>query len=224
MNPYTGGLPKGGPKASATFVREDELAQEKVARPFPPQTKKFYWMGYVPSLMLITALPVLLELMSVHVAIGPWLALLINIPVTIASMFAIGFLREGMIGNLVYAAATMFALTLGYSTEFPPEAIEQAIIWRSAAPTLAIVLVFFLWKDLQRNLREWHYRVAGGESWQDIMAQMQQASVIRKAGGKPALDESGKVVDVEEMMPRPGFRQKPQKSKGEGKRKKPKLR
>jgi len=224
VNPYTGGLPKGGPKASATFVREDELQKEKAQRPFPPQARKFYWFIYTPTLLIVAGLPLLLELLGVHVAIGPWLGLLITIPVTVVAMFAVGFLREGMIGNIAYAMVTLFSMTLAYSLEFPPDQTDQAILWRAAAPVIAFIVTFFLWKDLKRNLREWHYRVAAGESWQDILAQMQQANVIQKAGGKPALTENGEVVDAEDLMPRPGFRQKPQKKKGEGKRKKPKLR
>lgn len=224
MNPYTGGLPKGGPKASSTFVREDEAAAEKKARPFPAQARKLYWFAYAPVLMLICALPVALEAGGVQVALGPWLALLITIPCTILSMFYVGFMREGMIGNFVYAAAVLFILTMGYSLEFGPENYERAVLWRAASPLMGGIMLFFLWRDLQHNLREWHYRVASGESWQDIMAQMQQANVIQKAGGKPALDQEGNVVDVNEIVGRPGFRQKPQKKKGEGKRQKPKLR
>jgi hypothetical protein len=225
VNQYSGGLPKGGPKASATFVREDELQKEKAVRPFPPQARKLYWFAYAPALLLICALPVALEAGGVQVHIGPWLALLITVPCTIVSMFYVGFMREGMIGNFVYAAAVLFILTMGYALDFgPSEPIERAILWRSSAPIMGAIMLFFLWRDLQSNLREWHYRVASGESWQDIMAQMQQANVIQKAGGKPALDEKGNVVDAVEVMGRPGFRQKPQKTKGEGKRKKPKLR
>lgn len=226
MNPYTGGLPKGGPKASATYVREDEVTQEKQSRPFPPQARKLFWYGYVPVLGAVCALPAILEASGTQLHIGPWLALLITLPCTVLSMFFVGFMREGMIGNFVYAAAVLFILTMGYSLDFgaAPDAMERGLLWRSASPVMAAVMVFFLWRDLQRNLREWHYRVAAGESWQDIMAQMQQANVIQKAGGKPALDADGNVVDVNEIVGRPGFRQKPQKKKGEGKRKKPKLR
>lgn len=224
MNPYTGGLPKGGPKASATYVREDEVVKEKASRPFPPQARKLYWFAYAPSLLLVCALPLALEASGVQVHLGPWLALLITIPCTVLSMFFVGFMREGMIGNFVYAAAVLFTLTMGYSLEFPVDAVERAILWRASSPVIGAVMLFFLWVDLQKTLREWHYRVASGESWQDIMAQMQQASVIEKAGGKPALDEEGNVIDAEEVIGRPGFRQKPQKKKGSGTRKKPKLR
>jgi hypothetical protein len=226
VNPYSGGLPKGGPKASATFVREDELEQEKKARPFPAQARKLYWFAYAPALLFISVLPVALEASGVQLHIGPWLALLITIPCTVLSMFFVGFLREGMMGNFVYASVALFALTMGYSLDFgvDADATSRALLMRSVSPVIVAVMLFFLWRDLQTHLREWHYRVASGESWQDIMAQMQQANVIQKAGGKPALDAEGNVVDAEEVIGRPGFRQKPRKGKGEGKRKKPKLR
>jgi hypothetical protein len=97
---------------------------------------------------------------------------------------------------------------------------------RSAAPVLVGVLLAFFWLSLRTHLRDLHYMVAEGQSLQDIMLRMQQAKVIQKAGGKPALDEKGKVVDANEMMPKRGFRQKPKKKDPteKKKRKKPRVR
>ncbi|MCC6573133.1 MAG: hypothetical protein IT462_05015 [Planctomycetes bacterium] len=229
MNPYSGGAQnaaKGALKGTSTFVREDELSARKAARPFPPKARKMYWFMFVPLVLFGAGLPLILEATGVGVHVGPWLALTISIPGTILAMFAVSFLREGFKGNLVFSSVILFVLQLAYALEFGPEDTQRALMMRVAPLVVAAILIFFMWIDLKKNLREWHYRIASGESWQDILTQYQQASVIRKAGGKPALDAEGNVVDAEEMMPRPGFRQKPKKRDPtqKKKRQKPRLR
>ncbi len=229
VNPYSGSAQnaaKGALKGTSTYVRQDEAQARKQGRPFPPKARNLFMYVFAPLVLGATSLPFVLEAAGVRVGIGPWLALLISIPGTVAAMFGISFLREGFRGNLVFASIILFALQLGYAVEFGPEDAQRALLIRAAPAVVAAVMLIFMWRDLKVNLREWHYRIAAGESWQDILTQYQQASVIKKAGGKPALDAEGNVIDAEEMMPRPGFRQKKKKREptAKKKRQKPRLR
>jgi hypothetical protein len=93
---------------------------------------------------------------------------------------------------------------------------------------IAGAMLVFFWLSLRTHLRELHYMIAQGESLQDIMTRMQQANVIKKAGGEPVLNEKGQVVDKNELMPKKGFRPKKGKTAAatatKKKRKKPKVR
>jgi hypothetical protein len=176
----------------------------------------------------VAALPAILEGSGETVEMGPWLSLLVTLPTTLAVIAMMGFLRDGLTANLVSAAAILFALTVGYATTFDPGEEQRALLVRTASPVLCAAVLAFFWMSLRTHLRDIHYLIDKGESLQDIMMRYQQANVIRKAGGKPAMTEEGKVVDANEIMGRKGFRQKPQKSarqQGEKKmRKKPKVR
>lgn len=230
MDPNSGAARKalrGVTQGGSTFVREDEAAKLKADRPFPPKAKRLALI-FIASLLALVALPAILELAGVPVHIGPWLSLLITLPGTLIAMGFMGFLRDGMWPNIVSGAVVLFCLSVAYATEFDPGDEQRAILVRSAAVAVCVVMLAFFLKSLKTSLRDLHYMIAQGESMQDIMMRYQQAAVIKKSGGKPAMTEEGKVVDANELMPKKGFRQKPQKTKkqqGEKtKRSKPKVR
>jgi hypothetical protein len=217
-------------KATATYSPDSNAgAGKRVARPIPRKAKRTAIIFSV-VLGVVAVLPALLEATGTRVNIGPWLSLLITLPMTLLAMAMMGFLRDGLTANLISAAAILFGLTVGYATTFEPADFDsgRSTLIRTAAPVICAVILGFFWLSLRTHLRDLHYWVDQGQSLQDIMMRYQQANVIRKAGGKPALMEDGKVVDANEVQPRKGFRQKPQKSaKQQGerkKRKKPKVR
>ena len=195
-------------------------------RPFPPKAKKLALI-FVISMTLLGALPLILEVSGVQVAIGWWLALLITLPLTLYSMVMMGLLREGVSANLVSGVAVAAGVHIAFGAEFEPGNLQDAYAWRGAGfGVLFVVLVFFL-KTLKSNLRELHYMVAEGQSMQDIMLRAQQANVIKKAGGNPAMNDKGEVIDANDYQPKPGMRQKKRRTNATGgkkKRKKPKVR
>lgn len=230
MDPNSGAARKalrGVTQGGSTFVREDEAAKLKADRPFPPKAKRLALI-FSASLLAVVALPAILELAGVQVHIGPWLSLLITVPVTLIAMAFMAFLRDGMWPNIISGSVTLFCLSVAYATEFDPGDEQRAMLIRTAGVVVCAAMLAFFMKSLKTSLRDLHYMIAEGESMQDIMLRYQQASVIKKAGGKPAMTEDGKVVDANELMPKKGFRQKPQKTKkqqGEkSKRTKPKVR
>ncbi|MBX3461230.1 MAG: hypothetical protein KF696_14895 [Planctomycetes bacterium] len=214
-------------KASATFERDEEGRREP--KPIPRKAKRTA-MIFSVLLMAVACLPSILEISSVFVNIGPWLTLPIAIPMMLVAFMFMAFLRDDLTANLISTAAIVFAMFVSYGTTFSPEEFDsyRSLAVRSAGPAVCAAVLVFFWLGLRTKLRDLHYLIDQGESMQDIMLRYKQASVIQKAGGKPALTEDGKVVDATEITGRPGFRQKPQKSaaqKGEKKkRKKPKVR
>ncbi|MCA8945812.1 MAG: hypothetical protein KDB29_06280 [Planctomycetes bacterium] len=232
MDPNSGAARKAAQQmmqASATYSRKDEAKRLKSEKPFPPKAKRLALVFGV-LLMALISLPALLEATGTIVNIGPWLTLLISIPITAAAMATMGFLRDGLVANIISGVIVLFAAQVGYGTTFSPEEIEagRALLVRSAAPAITLVMLAYFAISLKTHLRDLHYMIAEGESMQDIMTRMQQANVIKKAGGEPVLNEKGQVVDKNELMPRPGFRPKKGKTasatKGTKKRKKPKVR
>ncbi len=215
-------------KGSETFQRTDEKGK-RIARPIPRKAKRTATIFTVIT-MALAALPVILEASGVFVDIGPWLSLLITIPVALMAIMFMGFLRDGLTANLISGAIILFAFSVGYATTFEPAEFDsgRSLMVRAAAPVVCAAVLGFFWLSLRTHLRDLHYWIDQGQSLQDIMMRYQQANVIRKAGGKPAMTEDGKVVDATEVTGRPGFRQKPQKTaKQQGekkKRKKPKVR
>lgn len=232
MDPNSGAARKAAQQvmqSSATFSRKDEAARLKSEKPFPPKAKRLAIIFSV-LLMALVSLPVLLEASGVIVNIGPWLTLLISIPITAVAMAAMGFLRDGLVANLISGAIVLFAAQVAFGTTFDPVEIEagRALLVRGAAPVITLVMLAYFGISLKTHLRDLHYMIAEGESMQDIMTRMQQANVIKKAGGEPVLNEKGQVVDKSELVPKKGFRPKKTKAssatKGTKKRKKPKVR
>ncbi len=206
-------------------IDKEAAAQARAERPFPPKAKKLATI-FVVSMSLIGFLPLGLELAGVQVPIGWWLSLLITLPLTLYSMIMMGLLSEGMTANLVSGVAVAIAIHIAFGAEFEPGNFEDAYLWRGAGfAVLAVVLVFFA-KSLKGSLRELHYMVAEGQSMQDIMTRAQQANVIQKAGGTPAMNDKGEVIDANDYQPKPGMRQKKRRANATGSktRKKPKLR
>jgi len=216
-------------QSTETFAREDEVKKLRAEKPFPPKAKRLAII-YASVQMALVSVPVVLELAGVIVNIGPWLTLVISIPITMFALVFIGFLRDGLAANLISGFIVLFAAQVAYGTTFDPEEIEagRALLVRAAAPAITAVMLVYFGISLKQHLRELHYMIAEGESLQDIMTRMQQAQVIKKAGGEPVLNEQGQVVDKQDLMPRPGFRPKKQKAsdatKAKKKRKKPKVR
>ncbi len=215
-------------KGGSTFVREDEAALSKASKPFPPKARR---LGIIISVVLLAlaALPVVLEGMGISVRIGPWLSMLITLPITLIAMGFMGFLRDGIAVNVISGAAVLFAMTMGYALEFEPGNEERALFLRAACPAITVAILTFFWLGLRTSLRDLHYMIAEGQSMQDIMLRYQQANLIRKKGGKPAMLPDGKVVDANEVVGRPGFRTPPKEKQAgskteKKKRKKPKLR
>lgn len=214
---------------SDTFSREDEAKRLKAGKPFPPKAKRLAII-FTAALMGLISLPAILEASGAIVNIGPWLTLLISLPITAVAMAFMGFLRDGLVANIISGVIVLFAAQVGYGTTFEPEEIEagRALLVRCAAPAICGAMLVFFWISLKTNLRDLHYMIAEGESMQDIMTRMQQANVIKKAGGEPVLNEKGQVVDKNELMPRKGFRPKKggtaSATKAKKKRKKPKVR
>jgi hypothetical protein len=158
-----------------------------------------------------------------------WLSFLITLPITLFAIGMMGFLRDGMAVNLVSGTAVFFAMTMGYALEFDPGDEQRALFLRAACPVVTAVIAGYFWISLRTNLRDIHYLIAEGQSMQDIMLRYQQANIIRKKGGTPALMPDGKVVDAKEVQGRPGFRTPPKQAQAgaateKKKRKKPKLR
>lgn len=215
-------------KGGSTYVREDEAELLKQDKPFPPKARRLAII-FSASLMLLALLPVVLEGAGVSVRIGPWLSLLITLPITLVAMAFMGFLRDGVAGNIISGTAVLFAMTMGYALEFEPGDEQRALFMRLACPVTAVAILGFFWLNLKSNLRDMHFWVAEGQSMQDIMLRYQQANLIRKKGGKPALLPDGSVVDANEVVGRPGFRTPPKEQQAgtqtkKKKRKKPKLR
>ncbi|MBZ0137586.1 MAG: hypothetical protein K8I27_14565 [Planctomycetes bacterium] len=216
-------------KSSGTFARGDETRSLKAGKPFPPKAKRLAIIFSV-ALMALVSLPVILEAAGVIVNIGPWLTLLISLPIAGVAMVFMGFLRDGLTANIISGVIVLFAAQVAYGTTFEPDEIEagRALLVRSAGPVITLAMLAFFWISLKTHLRDLHYMIAEGESLQDIMTRMQQAQVIKKAGGEPVLNERGQVVDKNELIPKKGFR--PKKSNtagataGKKKRKKPKVR
>ena len=216
-------------QSSATFSRGDEAARLKSEKPFPPKAKRLAIIfGVVLTALL--SLPLILEASGIQVQIGPWLTLLISIPITALAMAMMGFLRDGLVANIISGAIVLFAAQVGFGISTNPELLESGRIFliRSAAPAIVVVMLVYFGISLKTHLRDLHYMIAEGESLQDIMTRMQQANVIKKAGGEPVLNDKGQVVDKNELMPKKGFRPKKTKTaaatKGKKKRKKPKVR
>jgi hypothetical protein len=216
-------------QSTETFAREDEARNLRAGKPFPPKAKRLAIIFGVILIALMT-LPVALEAGGVIVNIGPWLTLLIRIPVAAFAMVFMGFLSDGLTANLISVAIVLFAAQVGFGTTFDPDEIEagRAILVRAAAPVITLVMLAYFGISLKSHLRELHYMIAEGESMQDIMTRMQQAQLIKKSGGEPVLNEKGQVVDKQDFLPRKGFRPKKAKTseatKGTKKRKKPKVR
>jgi hypothetical protein len=215
-------------KGGSTYVREGEAETLKSAKPFPPKARRLAIIFSV-ILMALAALPVIIEAAGEPVRIGPWLGLLITLPVTLFAMVMMVFLRDGMAGNLVSGTAVLFAMTMGYSLEFDPGNEQRALFIRAACPVVTAAILGFFWLNLKVNLRDIHFMIAEGQSMQDIMLRYQQASIIRKKGGKPALMPDGTVVDANEVVGKPGFRTPPKEQQAAAqtkkkKRKKPRLR
>lgn len=216
-------------KGGSTFVREDEAKTAKSSKPFPPKAKRLAIIFSV-VLMLLALLPVVIEAAGEPVHIGPWLSLLITLPITLVAMGFMGFLRDGMANNIISGAAVLFAMTMGYALEFDPTNESRALMLRAACPVISAAILGFFWLGLRTQLRDIHYMVAEGQSMQDIMLRYQQANLIRKKGGKPAMLPDGTVVDANEVVGRPGFRTPPKEeqagsqTKAKKKRQKPKLR
>jgi hypothetical protein len=216
-------------QSTETFAREDEAQRARAEKPFPPKAKRMAVI-FGAILMALVSLPVVLELAGVIVNIGPWLTLLISIPIAAFAMVFMGFLRDGLAANMISVAIVLFAAQVGYGTTFDPEEIEagRAILVRAAAPAITLVMLVYFGISLKSHLRDLHYAIAEGQSFQDIMTRMQQAQVIKKSGGEPVLNEKGQVVDKQEIMPRKGFRPKKTKTSTatgtKKKRKKPKVR
>ena len=216
-------------QASDTFSRKDRAKSIKDGKPFPPKAKRLAIIFSI-ALMALIALPAILEASGVIVNIGPWLTLLISLPIAGVAMVFMGFLRDGLVANIISGVIVLFAAQVGYGTTFEPEEIEagRALLVRSAAPVICGAMLLFFWISLKTHLRDLHYMIAEGESMQDIMTRMQQASVIKKSGGEPVLNEKGQVVDKNELIPKKGFRPKKTNTaaatKAKKKRKKPKVR
>lgn len=216
-------------KGGSTFVREDEAKVAKSSKPFPPKAKRLAIIFSV-VLMLLALLPVVIEAAGEPVRIGPWLSLLITLPITLVAMGFMGFLRDGIANNIISGAAVLFAMTMGYALEFDPTNESRALMLRTACPVISAAILGFFWLGLRTQLRDIHYMVAEGQSMQDIMLRYQQANLIRKKGGKPAMMPDGTVVDANEVVGRPGFRTPPKEeqagsqTKTKKKRQKPKLR
>lgn len=215
-------------QSSETFSRKDEAKRLKSEKPFPPKAKR---MAIIFSVILmgLMLLPVIIEASGEPVQIGPWLTLLISIPMTGFAMVMMGFLRDGIYANIISGVIVLFAVHVGYGTTFEPQDIEsgRALLVRSAAPVITLVMLAYFGISLRTHLRDLHYMIAEGESMQDIMTRMQQANVIKKAGGEPVLNERGQVVDKNDLIPRKGFRPKKGATKATAekkKRKKPKVR
>ena len=233
MDPYSGGGRKArqlAPQRQATYVRKDEAKEVKKQKPFPPKARRFF-MIFAVVLMLLGTLPLALEASGTAVEIGPWLSLAITLPITLGAMICMAFLRDGLVGNLVSGAVVIFGVTMGYALEFELGDEQRAMMMRAAGPVVLLVMLAFFWRSLKTNLRDMHYMIAEGQSMQDIMTRYQQASVIKKSGGAPALDEKGNVIDANELMPKKGFRPKKGATAGKAtkvskgkKRKKPKVR
>jgi len=216
-------------KGGSTYVREDEAVSTKAAKPFPPKAKRLALI-YTVILLTLALLPVVIEAAGEPVRIGPWLSLLITLPITLFAMSMMGFLREGVAGNVISGMAVLFGMTMGYALEFDPGNEQRALFTRLACPVVTGAILGFFWLNLKAQLRDLHFMVADGQSMQDIMLRYQQANLIRKKGGKPALMPDGTVVDANEVVGRPGFRTPPKEkqasaqTKTKKKRKKPKLR
>jgi hypothetical protein len=216
-------------QSSATYSRKDEARKLKSEKPFPPKARRLAIIFSV-ALMALISLPAILEASGVIVNIGPWLTLLISIPLTMVAMMLMGFLRDGLTVNIISGIIVLFAAQVGYGTRFEPQDIEagRALLVRCAAPAVVGVMLVYFWISLKTHLRDIHYQIAEGESMQDIMTRLQQAQVIKKAGGEPVLNEKGQVVDKNDLMPRKGFRPKKGSTaaatKTKKKRKKPKVR
>ncbi|MCA8915464.1 MAG: hypothetical protein KDB90_08625 [Planctomycetes bacterium] len=232
MDPNSGAARKAAQQmmqASATYSRKDEAAKLKSEKPFPPKARR---MAIIFSVLLmgLVGLPAILELSGVIVNIGQWLTLLISIPIMMVAMLVMGFLRDGLTVNVISGVIVLFAAQLAYGTNFDPDEIEagRALLVRSAGPVITLVMLVYFWIGLKTHLRDLHYMIAEGESMQDIMTRMQQAQVIKKAGGEPVLNEKGQVVDKNDIIPRKGFRPKKggtaAATKTKKKRKKPKVR
>ena len=231
MDPNSGAarkLARQMQKGTATHAPQDELKRLKKDRPFPPKARRLALI-FIGVLMALAILPLGLEAGGVKVEIGIWLGLLVTLPITLFAMVMMGFLRDGMVVNLVSGAAVLFAMTVGYALKFDPGDEQRALFLRAACPVVTGAILGFFWISLRTNLRDIHYMIAEGQSLQDIMLRYQQASIIRKKGGTPALTPEGKVVDAKEATGRPGFRTPPKQAQASGatvkkKRKKPKVR
>ena len=216
-------------QSTSTFTREDEAKSLRAGKPFPPKAKRFAII-FSAILMALVSLPVVLEASGVIMNIGLWLALVISLPLGLVTIGMIGFLRDGLWPNVISGVIITFAAHIGYGMTFTPEEIEtgRALLIRAAAPVLTAVVLVYFGISLKTHLRELHYMIAEGESMQDIMTRLQQAQVIKKAGGEPVLNEKGQVVDKQEIIPRKGFRPKKTKTSAatgtKKKRKKPKVR
>lgn len=218
-------------QASATFKRENEAELLKKDQPFPPKARRLAIIFSVILMALLT-LPLIIESAGEPVRIGPWLTLLISLPITLLAIMLMGFLRDGLTANLISGGAVLLAAQIAYGVPSDPESLESGriLLIRAIGPVLTLVVLTYLWISLKTHLRDIHYMVAQGESMQDIMTRMQQAQVIKKAGGEPVLNEKGQVVDKNDIMPRKGFRPKKGAStkatggKKQKKRKKPKVR
>lgn len=215
------------PQTSSTFKREGEAEALNANKPFPPKAKRLAIIFSVILLALV-GLPLMLEASGTPVRIGPWLSMLITLPIALFAMVMMGFLRNGMALNIVSGAGVVFAATLAYGLEFEPGQEARALLFRGTGLAVVVVLLGFFWLTLKKNLRDLHYMIAEGESMQEIMHRAQQANIIRKAGGEPVMDDKGNVVDKRELVPQAGFRQKRKKTaRQQGqkkKRKKPKVR
>ena len=233
MDPNSGAARKAAQqmmRASETFERRDEAKRLKSEKPFPPKARRMALIFSV-ILMGLISLPAILEATDVQdvvVNIGPWLTLLISIPITMVAMLTMGFLRDGLTVNIISGVIVLFASQVGYGTTFEPADAERALLIRCAAPVITAVMLFYFWISLKSHLRDLHYMIAEGESMQDIMTRMQQAQVIKKAGGEPVMNEKGQIVDKYDVMPRKGFRPKKGNTAAatttKKKRKKPKVR
>ena len=231
MDPNSGAARKAAKQmmqATETFSRKDEAKRLKSEKPFPPKARRMAII-YGAILMFLISLPAIIEAAGEPVNIGPWLTLLISIPIAGFAMIMMGFLRDGIYANIISGVIVLFAAQIGYGTTFEPQDIDsgRALLVRSAAPAIALVMLAYFAISLKTHLRDLHYMIAEGESMQDIMTRMQQANVIKKAGGEPVLNERGQVVDKNDLIPRKGFRPKKGGTKATAekkKRKKPKVR
>src|SRR5262245_2066735 len=98
-------------KGTSTFVPQDEAKRVKADKPFPPKARGLAIIFSV-ALMALAILPVALEAGGVAVRIGPWLSLLITLPVALFSMAMMGFLRDGLTANMISGAAVLLAMVM----------------------------------------------------------------------------------------------------------------